>query len=293
MAVNNINSSISSFNMKKFILNIIIFILPIVIFAYSKSLYLLYSDKYKSTVAGSEVYHSIIKSKQKGKAKKVLIGDSFGYSLFSNTINNDTINSLACNRAISMVGHFILLNNYLNAGNKVDTVYLIFTPFSFMNNLDEVYTYHYFLKPFYIKEYYPLFTLTVKNQVHKIPCYYICREPNILTSNWAPNFKSKDVKDYTFLSPVSVEYLAKIKELSLINKFKLIILPTPTRLSNKIFIEKINRNEIVKTGLENEFINYLETIIYINDTNFSDNVHLKNQNMYTEYADYYMNKLMK
>jgi hypothetical protein len=279
--------------MKKFLVNIIIFILPIIIFAYSKSLYLLFTDKYKSTVAGTEVYNSLIKSKQKGKAKKLLIGDSFGYSLFSNTINNDTINSLACNRAISMVGHYILLNNYLIAGNQVDTVYLIFTPFSFMNNLDEVYTYHYFLKPFYIKEYYPLFTETVKNQVHKIPGYYICREPNILTSNWAPNFKSKDVIDFTFLSPISVEYLAKIKELSIIKKFKLIILPTPTRFSNKIFIEKINKNEIVKTGLENEFKNYFEKITYINDTNFTDNVHLKDQNMYIEYAHYYMNKLMK
>jgi hypothetical protein len=279
--------------MKKFILNIIIFILPILIFAYSKSLYLLYSDKFKSTVAGSEVYLSINKSKQKWEAKKVLIGDSFGYSLFINTTNNYPVNSLACNRAISMAGHFILLNNYLNAGNQVDTVYMIFTPFSFMNNLDEVYTYHYFLKPFYIKEYSPLFTVTVKNQVHKIPYYFVCREPNILTSNWAPNFKSKDVIDFTFLSPVSVEYLSKIKELSIKNKFKLIILPTPTRLSNKTFIEKINRNEIINTGLENEFDRYFEKLIFINDTNFSDNVHLKKQSMYNEYADYYVNKLMK
>jgi hypothetical protein len=162
-----------------------------------------------------------------------------------------------------------------------------------MNNLDEVYTYHYFLKPFYIKEYYPLFTVTVKEQVHKIPYYFVCREPNILTSNWAPNFKSKDVIDYTFLSPVSVEYLSKMKELSIKNNFRLIILPTPTRVSNKIFIEKINRNEIVKTGLKNEFDSYFEKLIFINDTNFSDNVHLKNQKMNTEFADYYKNKLMK
>jgi len=279
--------------MKKFIFNIIIFILPVVIFAYSRSLYLLYSHKYKNTVAGSEIYHSVIKSKQKGKAKKLLIGDSVGYSLFSNTTYNDTINSLACNRAISMVGHFILLYNYLNADNKVDTVYMIFTPFSFMNNLDEVYTYHYFLKPFYTKEYLPLFTKTVISQIHKIPYYYICREPNILTSNWAPDFRSKDDIDYTFPSPISVEYLSKIKELSIKYNFKLIILPTPTRFSNKISIEKINKNEIVKTGLGNEFKNYFENIIYVNDTNFSDNVHLKNKNMYTELNEYYKNKLMK
>jgi hypothetical protein len=90
-----------------------------------------------------------------------------------------------------------------------------------------------------------------------------------------------------------VEYLSKIKELSIKYNFKLIILPTPTRFSNKISIEKINKNEIVKTGLGNEFKNYFENIIYVNDTNFSDNVHLKNKNMYTELNEYYKNKLMK
>jgi hypothetical protein len=279
--------------MKKFIFNIIIFILPIVIVAYSKSLYLLYSDNYINSVAGPEVYHSIIKSKLKSNAGKVLIGDSFGLSLFSNITCNDTVNSLACNRAISMAGHFFLLNNYLNAGNQVDTVYMIFTPFSFLNNLDEGYTYNYFLKPFYKEEYMPFFTKTVYKQIHKIPYYYLCQEPNILTSKWSPNYISKGNISYTFLSPVSVDYLSKIKELSIKFKFKLIFLPTPTRYSNKTFIEKINRNEIVKTGLENEFEKYFENLNYLNDTNFIDNVHLKNRNMYTELVDYYKNQLMK
>jgi hypothetical protein len=242
------------------------------------------------TVAGSEIYISINKSKHKGKTKKLLIGDSVANQLFSNIKNNDTINSLACNRAISMAGHFLLLNNYLNTGNQVDTVYMIFTPFSFLNNLDEVYTFHYFLKPFYTKEYMPLFTKTVHTQVHKIPFYYISKDPVILTSNWAPNFKSKDDINYTFLSPISVEYLSKIKDLRDKYKFKLIILPTPTRISNKPFVEKINKNEITSTGLVNEFKDYFEKIIFIDDSNFMDNLHFKSKK---EYVEYYKSKLMK
>ncbi len=276
--------------MKKFLIKIIIFIIPVVFVAYSYHLYLLYSCKYKNRVAGSETYLSIKKSKQKGKAKKILIGDSVGYQLFSNITNNDTINSLACNQAIGMVGHFILLNNYLKAGNQIDTVYLIFTPYSFLNNLDQVYTYHYFLKPFYVKEYMPLFTETIFKQIHKIPFYFVCRDPVILTSDWAPDFTSKDEINFTFLSPVSMEYLAKIKELSTQYKFKIIILPTPTRMSNKKFIEKINKDEIAKTGLGSEFKSYFEKLIYINDTNFIDNVHLKDKNFYVEY---FRSKLMK
>ena len=143
--------------MKKFILSCTIFLLISGIILSIKPNYLVLTGKYKVTVAGKEIYQSIFKSKQKKKSKKILLGDSVGNQLFTNTTNNDTLNSLACNQAISMAGQFILLNNYLNSGNKVDTVLLIFTPFSFQNNLDQVFTYHYFLKPFYIYEYKPLF----------------------------------------------------------------------------------------------------------------------------------------
>ena len=39
------------------------------------------------------------------------------------------------------------------------------------------------------------------NQIDKIPFSGFCQEPYILTSNWAPNFKSQDSIDYSFLSP--------------------------------------------------------------------------------------------
>ena len=206
-----------------------------------------------------------------------------GNQIFSNKTNNDTIYSLACNWGIGVVGHFILLNNYLQAGNKVDTVYLLSAPFSFSNNLNSVYTYHYFLKPFYRDEYYPLFTETVKQQIKKVPYSYFCKYPYVLTSNWAPKFVSKDKIDYTFLSPISVEYLIRIKELGDKYNFKFIIIATPSRFSNKPIFEKMNKNEIVKSKLDNEFKNYFKNIIYLDDTNFLDPVHLKNPQKYTSY----------
>ena len=120
--------------MKKFILNIFWFSILIGLLSYVKPLYLMYGDKYKKMLHGAEIYHSIFKSKQKSKAKKLLLGDSVGNQLFSNVNYNDTINSLACNAAIEMVGHYILLNNYINAGNKFDTVFMVLTPFTFRKN---------------------------------------------------------------------------------------------------------------------------------------------------------------
>ena len=278
--------------MRKFILNLIIFLLITSIILSIIPNYLVLTGKYKVTVAGKEIYHSIFKSKQKNKSKKIILGDSVGYQLFSNAKNNDTIYSLACNQAISMAGHFIILNNYLNAGNEVDTVFLIFTPFSFQNNLNQVYTYHYFLKPFYIDEYKSLFTKKVNEQIQKIPYFNFCRFSNILTSNWAPNFISTDTIKYSFLSPISIEYLIKIKELSTKHNFKLIILPTPTALSSKNEVEKMDENEIVNNNLEREFENYFKHIIYLNDSIFIDGTHLKRE--YVEYyTTYYKNKLMR
>ena len=222
--------------MKKFIFKSIFFILYFFIVTFSVALFLKYTNLYIHYVNGSEVYHSINKSKQKKQTKKLLLGDSVGNQLFSNITNNDTINSLACNQAIGLVGHFLLLNNYLKAGNQIDIVYLLYGPKSFKNNLDEIYTYHYFLKPFYKEEYQPLFTENVNNQIHKLPYNRLRGIPYILTSNWAPKFVSKDEIGYTFLSPISAEYLLKIKELSIEHKFKLIIVPPPISFKKQLTI---------------------------------------------------------
>jgi hypothetical protein len=278
--------------MKRFILKSVLFVLIFLALAQVRPLYLLSNDRYKHSGAGSEIYYSINKSERKNKSSvKILLGDSVARQMFNNVASNDPIYSLACNQAIGMVGQFILLNNYLRAGNHVDTVYLLFTPFSFLNNLNDVYTYHYFLKPFYMNKYFPLFSQTVIDQIHKIPYYYLSRCPYVLTSKWAPDFVSKDKIDYTFLSPISAEYLIKIKALSIKYGFRFVVMPTPTSLSNRRRIENMNKNEIVANNLQNEFRDYFKSIIYLDDSNFiSDGVHLINP---LKYAEYYRNSFMK
>lgn len=259
---------------------------------YIKPLYLLYNDNYKKIVPGREIYHSIYKSKQKNNSKIILLGDSVGNQLFSNKKNNDTINSLACNQAISMAGQYILLKNYINEGNKFDKVYLIFTPFSFQNNLDQVYTYHYFIKPFYLEEYKKEFTEIVTQQINKIPYISFSREPYILTSSWAPDFISKDEINNEFLSAISIEYLIKIKKLSIKHNFEFIILPTPICLSKKEDVEKMDKNNIIKNNLSHEFKRYFQNMIYLEDNFFVDGTHLKKEKL-DYFVEYFKNKLLE
>jgi hypothetical protein len=269
--------------MKRFLLNSLLFLVLFAIGLYSRSFYLLITEEYKKKVNGADTYNAIAKSKQKKKTRKVLLGDSVGRQLFENTKYNDTINSFACNQAIGLVGHYLLLNNFLKAGNEVDTVYMIFRPSSFLNNLDEKYTYHYFLKPFYKDEYKPLFTKTVYDQIRKIPFSFISQDPSLLTSNWAPDFIAEDKKDYTFLSPISAEYMTRIKELSIEHGFELIILPSPVSINSRNDIAAIDRSEIINHGLSEEFENYFDQIIFLNDTSFMDGIHLNHPETYTQY----------
>lgn len=276
--------------MKKFLINCLLFLLVLAIIVQARPLYLYYHDKYKQTVAGADIYHSIFKSKQKKKSKKILLGDSVGNQLFPNSKNNDTINSMACNQTIAMAGQYFLLNNYINAGNEIDTVYMLFSPFSFQNNLNQLYTFHYFLKPFFNDEYKPLFTETVNTQIQKIPYHRFCRNIYILTSDWAPDFTSKDTVNYTLLSPISIEYLTKMKELSKKHHFKIIIMPPPASMSKKPMIEKMDQNEIFKNNLTDLFGNYFKDIIYFDDSNFFDGTHLKKPE---EFVSRYTDSLMK
>lgn len=277
--------------MKEYFLKIIWFSIPLVFIFYLKPVYLLMNGRFEKIVAGNEIYLSFEKSKQKRSQKKVILGDSECYQLFPNTDNDCKIISLACNQAVGMVGHYLLLMNYINAGNEIDTLYMIFGSDGLRNNLDQVYTFHYFLKPFYTKEYKKYFSEQVFRQIDKIPYRYLCKEPYILTSNWAPKFKCRDTIDYTFLSPISEEYLLKIETLGKEHNFDMIILPAPISIEKKYQFDKIYEAEIINSELNDRLKTYFENIIYLNDTCFlDDGVHLKDPD---KYSDYYKRKWIK
>ena len=242
----------------------------------------MYTNLFLFDYPGNEVFHSIVKSKKKSVSHKVLLGDSVGNQLFSNKTNHEPINSLACNQAVGLIGQYFLLNNYLNAGNKIEEAFMLFNPFTFRNNLNQRFTYHYFLKPFYNSEYDSLFTVTVENQIEKIPYHSFAQLPPIYITSWAPDYKSQDGIDYTFLSPISIEYLAKIKALSIKHNFKLTFIPAPTNIEKKDLIDKINVEEFAKANLTEEFEAYFNKLIYLDPSKFSDGVHLVQPEIYTK-----------
>ncbi|MEO7802011.1 MAG: hypothetical protein ABIR81_08430 [Ginsengibacter sp.] len=215
-------------------------------------------------------------SKEKSKKKKLLLGDSVAKQLVMYNKDNSQINSLACNQAVSMVGHYLLFKNYLAANNKIDTLVVLINPLvSFKNNLDQLFTFHYFLKPFYTEHNKSEFSEMVYNQIHKIPFYSASQFPFIKATNWSPDFKSTDPKLTTFLSPISREYLLKIKDLAEQNNITLLIYPPPLRQSLKPSIDSIRASDINVQGLEKEFNVYFNRVKYIDDQFYVDQPHFK------------------
>ena len=268
--------------MGRFLKQLIVFSLLAIVFVEGICAFLIVSDLFLIKYPGREIYSAISKSQQKRKFRKVLIGDSVGQQLFPNESEYEDINSLACNQAIGMVGQFILVDNYLKAGNKIDTLIGFFNPTSFSDNLDQVFTFHYFLKPFDTKLYAPIFSAAVNRQIEAIPYHQFSKVPHIYATAWAPEVGHAH-RNWTFISPISLDYLQRIKQLSIDNDFVFILYPVPISSVSEGKIRKMNRNETKSSTVQSEFNTYFEKMEYFPDSLFSDSTHLINPALYTAY----------
>ena len=122
-------------------------------------------------------------------------------------------------------------------------------------------------------------TRTVREQIQKIPKYHFCHIPYIQTTGWAPDIK-QERRDYSFLSPVSKEYLSKFDSLSKEYKFAFRIIPTFVAEHWRDSINHFKHSEFADCCLKNEISNYLENIPFLADSCFIDEVHLKSPKLY-------------
>lgn len=265
--------------MKSVVIKSIIFLTGLALLFSLKTIYLLRHDKYKDVVRAKAIYNAIEKSKKKKSGiKALIIGDSVGFQLFNSTKYNDSIYSLTTNQAISLTGQYILLNNFIAANPDLKNVLMIYTPFAFKRDLNQKYTFQYFLKPFYREEYRQYFSASVENQVKQIPFYFACQFGPVLTSDWSPDYSGPDFNSQpNFISDLSVEYLTKIVALCNEHHIKLIILPTPTRESRR---EEVKRYETIVHFPDYDFKDYFSRILFIPDSCFLDDVHLKEAEKY-------------
>ncbi len=226
---------------------------------------------------GSGVYHTIRKSKKiEPKAEVILIGDSIGNQIYNNKDYNDRIYSLCSNQAISMVGQYNLLKNFLET-NKRDSleVVLIYRLSSFRNDLRQNLTFNYFIKPFYKREYLENYSQNVLRQIKKIPGYWLVHSNTVRMSRWSPSVQSINNPNNFRLSDISVEYLIACDKLC--EKYNASFKLVAPFMSNEFSMNDFGsfQESIVKHNLQTYFSKYFQNIVWLDKKYFSDKSHIK------------------
>lgn len=261
--------------MKRFLSQIVLFC----IFAFFVLLlcegYYYYSGCFEKNVNGWEVYAAIHQSKTKQKKKKLILGDSVAMQLFPCDNDYDSIASLACNQALSMAGYYFLLTKYLNTNqeNLPSEVILLINPLTLSNNLDH-FAFHYFLKPFYRTEYYPLFSDYLVLRCQEIPHYWSARLPFIRSSSYSFAYEMPE-EQYALVSPIAREYLQRITHALSNRNITFRIVPLPVSEEKRELLDDKYERSIANTELPIEIIQNIQAHTqYYPKECFKDKVHL-------------------
>jgi hypothetical protein len=127
--------------------------------------------------------------------------------------------------------------------------------------LDQVYTYHYFLKPFYSEDFRKYLDVETNKKISAIPYYNISQLPSVKASKWAPKY-GKDSKhmDY-YISNVSQLYLKKIVELCNQKKIEFNFIPMPVTESAREKIAEMRHSKVNDEVIEGILSKYLLLIL--------------------------------
>lgn len=225
-----------------------------------------------SSNAARDVYDIVTKSDQcHSTARVILLGDSACRQVFGRKDRGDTLN-LAENQAYELAGNYLLLRNLLSNNHRYQEVKLLFNPFSLTNNLNQIYSYNYFIKPFrpYLEHLDLVDQLYIDRTFpHPSPFDFL---PMIKFhfSNWElPTSHTAGPK----ISPSNLTYLKKIIQLCQDNQLKFSFGSPPIKLSRKIEVESIRDSSIEEVNRISELARYFASIRYLPDDLFIDDIH--------------------
>jgi hypothetical protein len=255
---------------------LVIYILSYVIATH----YGLLSDLHKKSI-GYDAYTAISLSKKYFPDKKIIIlGDSVARQIISKGLKDKIrVIDLTCNQAISLAGQYALLINALNANPQVEKVYLLYQIGCFGNNLDDIWTYNYFVKPFYLGND-GIFSAATHERIESKVFGPLYRFP---IARILPCFESIDytqkkspVQYRPMLSPTSVEYIHLMQNLCRDRNIIFRIIPTPISLNAGGSFDSFERG-LKDNNLTDTFTGYLDHMMVLSNDFFVDGVHFKDQ----------------
>ena len=260
-----------------FIIRLVVFLLAFLVFV-STYFYLFVGGVPREKQINNGVYAALDKSQKPNKTTTVLVlGDSVAYQAYPPKEYNGPINSITTNQACSVVGQYMVLKNFLThfEGDRDNlNVYLVYRPSSFRNNLDDRFIFNYFLKPFYREPWIDELTPEANAAIQKIPFYWLAKVKIVKESNWSPELRVVNQKNHFHMAPLSAQYVKKMQTLCVEQGVSFFVrCPFMSDRFNDSNFEEF-REEVKDHGLNKLFLDYFQQIIWLDQKNFYDDVHL-------------------
>lgn len=222
------------------------------------------TESYKTGV-GFEVYAAMARSKTVSPGvRAVILGDSVAYQFFNHLPLGPEVVSLACNQAVSLAGYIFFLEDFLDRNPAVQEIYLITHPLCLSNDLDQKWTFNYFLKPFDTPEYRHRFPREVRTALQRHPYRWLVRIPFVRFSQWSPDYEPESPRS---ISPISLKGWARLQALARQQGAELFIISPP--------ISEEKRSDVESMEFRGFSSDYASRFTYLPADVFSDGIHPK------------------
>lgn len=236
--------------------------------------------------ADYKVTEAILRSNQKNHpTKKLVIGDSVASSLY-NDDNNGSVTSLASTVALTTVGQYCLMANFIenNAEHLPDEIVLIMNPLCWNNTLEGGLAYSTFAKNFFNDQFKPYLDKEETDYINQWPYAWLMEQEWFRLCPYTAN-PTEHLEKGEYISPQQYRYLQKMVALCKAKGIGFRLLSGPVRESlsaeiDSMFIGKKHTDEPL-------FQAYYHSIIYWTDNRFTDQLHLKSGCVPKDYFNLY------
>jgi hypothetical protein len=240
---------------------------------------------------GSETYDAIRRAQAPGSSANIVLGDSVCHQLLLAANLPDTLN-LSCNQAVSMCGQYLLAHAAVTRDPAVKRVTLAYLPQSFANDLNEKFTFNYVVKPFYVHaDLRSGMDALVRERLDRRPFYRLMLLPMFRYSDLlgATDYSGPAQTGFTYLSPVSVDYLHQLDDLCRERSIRLRVVCPPISTASG-FDAAVFSREVVAAHLEDVFAGYAQTMQQVDPSVLLDGRHFKPEDI-REYSQGFLKML--
>jgi len=221
------------------------------------------------------VYEALNRSRTDIGSDTLILGGSVARQIFK---PNRGKNHLATIGSVYFAGNYILVQNVVENNPGLTCILYVIHPGGIRYDFDRVKTYSGFVKPFYTFKNIKYFDKEVITKIarHPLALLSIFNFFKLLPLNDF-NYQGRNSQSQFELSDFSINYLKKISDFCKEKHIQLIFISPPlsTNYKNRSEIN-ILKNAIKKNNLEPIFKGYFENMIFLPDSCFKDDVHLKN-----------------